>query len=156
MPEKRSWKKNSDDKKDRRDDRNRCDDRDCRKKIEAHHANNCYTSSNDETKNHDKNTDVDDDNVSRSTASSDADDDNLAVAIETPAKSATKVKRGSSVAKNEVMVVRKRKPDAVKVPLKEKRAKSNEKIVESDFDKDDENNFLASCGETLDRDPLDV
>jgi hypothetical protein len=70
------------------------------------------------------------------------------VAIETPAKSA--------VAEKEVMTVLKRKPDAVKVPRKEKRAKSNKKIVESDSDEDDDDNFLASCGKTLDRNPLDI
>ena len=130
MPEKRSWKKNSDDKKDRRDDHDRC------KKIETHHANNRYTSSDDETKNVDENTDVDDDYVLRSTASSDADNDYFAVAIKTPAKSATTAKRSSAVAEKEVMAVRKRKPDTVKVPRKEKRAKSNKKIVESDSDED--------------------
>jgi hypothetical protein len=76
------------------------------KKIEAHHADNRYTSSNDESKNDGKNTDVDNDNLLRSTASSDADDDNFAVAIETPAKNATKAKRGSAVAEKEVMTVR--------------------------------------------------
>ena len=77
------------------------------------------------------------------------------MAIETPAKSATKAKRGSSVAEKEVMTVRKRKPDTVKVPRKEKRAKSNKKIFESESnsDEDDDDNFLALCGKTLDRDP---
>ena len=149
-PDKKPWKKNGDDKKDRRDDRDR------RKKIEAHHADNRYTSSDDESKNDDENTDVDDDDVSRSTASSDAGDDNFAVAIETPAKNATKAKRGSAVAEKEVIAARKRKPDAVKVPRKAKRTKSNKKIVESDSDEDDDDNFLASCGKTLERDPLDI
>ena len=150
-PEKKPWKKkNGDDKKDRRDDRDR------RKKIEAHHADSRYTSSDDESKNDDENTDVDDDDVSRSTASSDAGDDNFAVAIETPAKNATKAKRGSAVAEKEVIAARKRKPDAVKVPRKAKRTKSNKKIVESDSDEDDDDNFLASCGKTLERDPLDI
>ena len=149
-PEKKPWKKNGDEKKDRRDDRDR------RKKIEAHHADNRYTSSDDESKNDDENTDVDDDDVSRSTASSDAGDDNFAVAIETPAKNATKAKRGSAVAEKEVIAARKRKPDAVKVPRKAKRTKSNKKIVESDSDEDDDDNFLASCGKTLERDPLDI
>jgi hypothetical protein len=45
------------------------------------------------------------------TASSDADDDNFAVAIETPAKNATKVERSSAVAEKEVIVARKRQPD---------------------------------------------
>ena len=149
-PEKKPWKKNGDDKKGRRDDRDR------RKKIEAHHADNRYTSSDDESKNDDENTDVDDDDVSRSTASSDAGDDNFAVAIETPAKNATKAKRGSAVAEKEVIAARKRKPDAVKVPRKAKRTKSNKKIVESDSDEDDDDNFLASCGKTLERDPLNI
>ena len=99
---------------------------------------------------------VNDDDVSRSTASSDADDDNFAVAIETPAKNATKAKRGSSVTKKEVIAARKHKPDAVKVPCKEKRTKSNKKIIESDSDEDDDDNFLASCGKTLESDPLDI
>ena len=149
-PEKKPWKKNGDDKKGRRDDRDR------RKKIEAHHADSRYTSSDDESKNDDENTDIDDDDVSRSTASSDAGDDNFAVAIETPAKNATKAKRGSAVAEKEVIAARKRKPDAVKVPRKAKRTKSNKKIVESDSDEDDDDNFLASCGKTLERDPLDI
>jgi hypothetical protein len=55
-----------------------------------------------------------------------------------------------------VIAARKRKPDAVKVPLKEKRTKSNKKIVESDSDEDDDDNFLASCRKTLERDPLDI
>jgi hypothetical protein len=76
-----------------------------------------------------------DDDVSRLTASSDADDDNFAVAIETPAKSETKAKRGSAVAKKEVMTVRKRKPDAVKVPRKEKRAKYSNEDVRNDVGK---------------------
>ena len=149
-PEKKPWKRNGDDKKDRRDDRDR------RKKVEAHHADNRYTSSDDESKNDDENTDVDDDDVSRSTASSDAGDDNFAVAIETPAKNATKAKRGSAVAEKEVIAARKRKPDAVKVPRKAKRTKSNKKIVESDSDEDDDDIFLASCGKTLERDPLNI
>jgi hypothetical protein len=94
--------------------------------------------------------DVDDDD------SSNADDDNFAVAIETPAKNATKAKRGSSVTEKEVIAVRKRKPDVVKVPRKEKRTKSNKKIIESDSDEDDDDNFLASCRKTLERDPLDI
>ncbi len=55
-----------------------------------------------------------------------------------------------------MIAARKRKPDAVKVPCKEKRTKSNKKIVESDSDEDDDDNFLASCGKTLERDPLDI
>jgi hypothetical protein len=94
--------------------------------------------------------------LSRSTASSDADDDNFAVAIETPTKTATKTKRGSAVADKEVMAARKRQPDAVKVPRKNKRAKSNKKIVESDSDEGDDDTFLASCEKTLERDPLDI
>ena len=78
------------------------------------------------------------------------------MAIETPAKDATKAKRGSAVAEKEVMTVRKSQPHAVKVPRKNKRAKSNKKIVESDSDEDDDNNFLASCEKTLERDPLDI
>ncbi len=78
------------------------------------------------------------------------------MAIKTPAKNATKSKRGGSVAEKEVIAARKRKPDAVKVPRKEKGTKSNKKLVESDSDEDDDDNFLASCGKTLERDPLDI
>ncbi len=135
----------------RRDDRDRC------KKIEAHHADNCYTSSDDDTKIVGKNTDIgDDEDVLRSTASGDAEDDNFVVAIESPAKKVTKAKRGSAVAKKEVMAACKRKPDAVTVSRKEKRAKSNEKIVESDSDEGNDDNFLALCGKGLDRDPLNI
>jgi hypothetical protein len=63
----------------------------------------------------DENTDVDNDDVSRSMKGSDADDDNFVVAIKSPAKKVTKAKRGSAVAEKEVMAVRKHKPDAVTV-----------------------------------------
>ncbi len=88
--------------------------------------------------------------------SSDAVDNNFAVAIGSPAKSATKAKRGSAVAEKEVMAVRNRKPDAVKALRKKKRAKSNKKIVESDSDEGDDDNFLTSCGKALDHGPLNI
>jgi hypothetical protein len=121
----------------------------------VHHANNRYTSSDNGTKNDDKNTDVDNDDISRSTASGDADDENFVV-FESPAKTVTKAMRGSAVAKKEVMAARKRKPDAVTAPREEKKAKSNKKIVDSDSDKDDDENFLALCGKALDRNPLNI
>ncbi len=58
-----------------------CDRRD---KVDAHHLNPSYTSSDDETKNDDENTYVNDD-MSKSMASSDADDDNFAIAFAPPA-----------------------------------------------------------------------
>ena len=62
-----------------------------------------------------------------------------------------------AVAKKEMITAAcKCKPDAVTVPRKEKRAKSNKKIIESDSDKDDNNNFLTSCGAALDGDPLNI
>ncbi len=51
------------------------------------------------------------------------------MAIETPAKNATKAKCGSAGAEKEVMAVRKRKPDEGKVPCKEKRAMSTKKSL---------------------------
>ena len=69
---------------------------------------------------------------------------------------AKKSERGSAVTEKEMITARKRKPDAVTVPRKKKRAKSNKKIIESDSDKNDDDNFLASCGRTLDRDPLNI
>jgi hypothetical protein len=47
-----------------------------------------------------------------------------------------------------MITARKRKPDAVTVPHKEKKAKSNKKIIESDSDEDSDDN--------LDRDPLNI
>ncbi len=89
--------------------------------------------------------------------SSDAAEDNFVV-VESPAKLAAQAKRGSAIADKEVMVARKRKPNAATVPHQGKKAKPNKKIVESDSDKedDDEENFLASCGKVLDRDPLNI
>ena len=155
-PKNGSWKKTSDD-KNRRDNRDQRDDRHRRKKAKAHHVDNRYTSSDDDTKFYDKHTDVDKDNVSRSTVSSDAANDNFVV-FESPAKLAAQAKRGSAVADKEVTVVRKRKPDAATVPCQGKKAKSNKKIVKSDSDEedDDDENFLASCGKVLDRNPLDI
>jgi hypothetical protein len=150
-PGKTSWKKHRDDKKHQRDDRDR------RKKVEAHHADNRYTSSDDESKNDHEDTDVDDDDGSlRSTASSSADNDNFAMAIDAPAKKTTKAGRGSAVAEKEVIAARKRKPDATRVPRKEKRAKPIKKIIESDSDDDNDDTFIASCEKMLPRDPLDI
>ncbi len=90
-------------------------------------------------------------------ASGDANDDNFVV-FESPAKLAVKAKRGSAVANKVVMAVRKRKPNAVTMPRKEKKAKSNKKIIESDSDEEDDNdkNFLASCRKLLDHNPLNI
>ncbi len=62
----------------------RCD------KVDAHHLNPRYTSSDDGTKSNDKNTYIDDDNnnASKSMVSSDADNDNFAMVLGTPEKSA--------------------------------------------------------------------
>ena len=126
-------------------------------KKPKHNVDNHYMSSDDNTKLNDNNTDVDKDDISRSTVSGDADDDNFVV-FESPAKLAAKAKRGSAVANKEVMAACKCKPDVVTVPCKEKKAKSNKKIVESDSDEedDDDENFLTSCGKVLDRDPLNI
>ncbi len=90
-------------------------------------------------------------------ASSGAADDNFAV-FESPAKFAAEEKCGSAVANKEVAVVCKRKPDAATVLPQKKKAKPSKKVVESDSDEenDDDENFLASCGKVLDRDPLDI
>ncbi len=89
------------------------------------------------------------------TSSSDANDNNFAVVLGTPAKSAKQSKRGSAVAEKEVMVLRKCKSIVVTVPCKKK--KNDTKIIESNSDDDDEDdNFLVSCGDALQRDPLDI
>ncbi len=92
---KKSWAKIND-KKGQRNDRNRRDTHDRRDKVDAHHLDPHYTSSNDKTKNDDENTYVDNDDASKSMASSDADNDNFAVALGMPAKGAKKSKRGSA------------------------------------------------------------
>jgi hypothetical protein len=117
--EKGSWKK-SNNIKGQRNDRDRRDSRDRCKKVDAHHLDPRYTSSNDETKNNDNDTYVKDNEASMSMASSNSDDKNFAVALGTPAKDAKKSERGSTVAKKEVVAACKRKPDAVTVPRKKK------------------------------------
>ena len=77
-------------------------------------------SSNNDTKLDDKHTDVDEEDVSKSTASSGAADDNFAV-FESPAKLAAKAKCGSAVADKEVAAACKRKPNAATVPHQKKR-----------------------------------
>ena len=74
------------------------------------------------------------------------------------AKSEARAKRGSAVANKEVAAVHKRKPDAATVSPQKKKAKTSKKVVESDSDEgnDDDENFLASCGKVLDRNPLDI
>ena len=153
--EKRAWKKD-DNKKNRRDDRDRRDPRSRREKIDAHHLDNRYTSSDDETKNDDENTYVDnDDDVSRSTASSGVDDDNFAVALGTPEKNSKQAKRGSAITDKEV-ASRKRKSVAAMVPRKKKRTDAKVIYESNSDDGDEDDNFLASCGEALQRDPLDI
>jgi hypothetical protein len=99
---------------------------------------------------------MDKDDALKSTASSGAADDNSAV-FESPVKLAAKAKRGSAVANKEVAAARKRKPDAATVQPQKKKAKSSKKIVESNSDKeDDDENFLALCGEVLNRDPFNI
>ena len=155
-PKKGLWRKTPDD-KNRRDDRDRRDDRERHKKAEAHHDDSRYTSSNDNTKLDDEHTDVDDDDASKSTASSGAADDNFAM-LESPAKLAAEAKRRSSVTNKEVAMACKRKPDAATVPRQGKKAKPNKKIIKSNSDKedDDNENFLASCRKVLDHNPLDI
>jgi hypothetical protein len=161
-PKKGSWTK-SHDNKNRRDDRDRRDDRERRTKADAHHVDSRYTSSDDDTKLDDEHTDVDDDDdASKDTANSGA-YEGFAVfespyKLEAQAKLAAQAKRGSAVANKEVAVARKRKPDAATVSPQDKRTKPSRKVVESDLDEenDDDENFLASCGKALDRDPLDI
>ncbi len=100
---------------------------------------------------------MDDEDASKSTASSGAADDNFAV-FESPAKLVAEAKRGSAVANKEVAAARKCKPDVATVPPQKKKAKPSKKIVKSDSDEenDDDENFLASCGKVLDRDPLNI
>ncbi len=95
---------------------------------------------------------MDNDDASKSTASSGAADDNFSV-FESPAKLAAEAKRGSSVTNKEVATAR--KPT---VSPQKKKAKPSRKVIESDSDEgnDDDENFLASCGKVLDRDPLDI
>ncbi len=122
-----------------------------------HHVDSRYTSSNDDTKLDNEHTDVDGDNALESMASSGAADDNFAV-FESPAKLAAEAKRGSAVTNKEMAATRKRKPDVATVPPQKKKAKPSKKVVKSDSDEenDDDENFLASCGKVLDRDPLDI
>ena len=107
--------------KGRRNHRDRSDMRDRRDKVDAHHLDLRYTSSNDKTKNDNENTYVNDDDALKSMASSKADDDNFAVALGMTAKGEKKSLRGSAVAKKEVVAPRKRKSVAVTVPHKKKR-----------------------------------
>jgi hypothetical protein len=109
------------DKKGRRDDCDRRDTRDRRNKVDVHHLDPRYTSSDAKTKNDDKNTYINDNDTSKLTASSDADDNNFAVALETPAKGEKKSKRGSTIAEKEVVAPCKRKSVAVTVPCKKKK-----------------------------------
>jgi hypothetical protein len=150
VPKKGSWKKDHDD-KNRRDDREHC------KKAEAHHVDGRYMSSDYNTKLDNEHMDVDDGDASKSTASSGAPYDNFAV-FESPAKLAAEAKRGSAVADKEVAAARKRKSVAATVSPQKKKAKPSKKVVESDSDKenDDNENFLALCGKVLDCDPLDI
>ena len=78
--------------------------------------------------------------------------------LEAQAKLAAQAKRGSAVANKEVAVARKRKPDAATVSPQKKKVKTSRKVVESDSDEEngDDENFLASCGKALERDPLDI
>ncbi len=72
-----------------------------------------------------------------------------------PAKSAKQAKCRSAVAKKEVIASCKRKSIVATVPRKKK--KNVTKIIESDSDDDDiDDNFLTSCGEALQRVPLDI
>jgi hypothetical protein len=155
-PKKGSWKRDHDD-KNQRDDRDRRDDRERRKKSEMHHVDSRYTSSNDDMKLDDEHTDVDDDDASKSTASSGAADNNFSM-FESPAKLAAEAKRGSAVANKEVATACKCKPDVATVSPEKKKAKPSKKVIESDSDEenDDDENFLASCGKVLDRNPLDI
>jgi hypothetical protein len=123
----------------------------------VHHVDSRYTSSNDNTKLNNEHTDVDGDNALESMASSGAADDNFAV-FESPAKLAAEAKRGSAVANKEVAAARKCKPDSATVSPQKKKPKPSKKVVESDSDEenDDDENFLASWGKVLDRNPLDI
>jgi hypothetical protein len=129
----------------------------------VHHIDCCYRSSDDDTKLDKEHTDVDNDDVSKSTASSGADDGNFSVfespaKLEAQAKLAAQAKRGSAVANKEVAVARKRKPNTATVSPQKKKAKTSRKVVEFDSDKEnnDNENFLTSCGKALDHDPLDI
>ncbi len=62
------------------------------------------------------------------------------------------------MANKEVAAAHKCKSDAATVSPQKKKARSSKMVVESDSDEDNDNdeNFLASCGKALDRDPLDI
>ena len=98
----------------------------------------------DESPDDDENMDVDE---GKSTASSDA-DNNFAVALKPPEKNAKRPQCNTVVVEKETAALCKRK--AI-IPCKR-----NKKIIESDSDKNDDDNFLTSCGRTLDRDPLNI
>ncbi len=118
-PEQKSWTKN-DDKSGQHNVRNRRDAHDRHNKVDSHHLNPRYISSDDGTNNDDENTYVDDNNASKLTASSDTNKDNFSVVLGMPGKSAKKLKRDRAVAEKEVVAPCKCKPVAVTVLRKKK------------------------------------
>ncbi len=143
-----------------RDERDRRDEQD-RRKDAAHHLDARRTSSDDESPDDREDTEIEEDNDSRSAASSDA-DDNFALAMSPPAKRAKTI-CGSAVAAKEMAPARKRKataPTVLRVPRKS--GKNNRRRIPSsdesnDGDSDDDEAFLASCDKALGkRDPLDI